>query len=84
MDDVLRINQTIQKLARRLWSYSGPLSSEEWKYDEDLNHCTNREKEEMKKYGLTPTDFMNAGYNRGQVHHILFGYRFSPTRRYSQ
>ena len=70
----------IDELKKRLESYPGPHENEQWKKETDLNRCTRRERREMKRYGLTVGDFMKAGLNRGEVSHILFGYRFSPRR----
>lgn len=64
-------------LTYRLESYEEPSAKETWKLDEDLNNCTVREKEELNKYGLTVQDLMNAGWNRGQVSHALFGFRYA-------
>ena len=67
--------KALRFLAKRLETYSGPHPNETWKLDKNAYHCTEREKQEMAKYGLAPIDFMNAGYNRGEIHHMLFGYR---------
>lgn len=60
---------------KRLDTYPGPHPNEKWKLETDLTKCTDKEKDEMRKYNLSPADFMDAGLNRGQVHHILYGYK---------
>lgn len=60
-------------ILERLHNYPGAHPGEDWKNDTDLNHCTDREKEQMRREGLTMKDL--KGLNRGQVHHILFGWR---------
>ena len=66
----------IVTIYERLKTYPGPHPGEDWKYDKDLNHCTEREKKAIKKEGLAIKMLMDFGLNRGQVHHILFGWRF--------
>lgn len=67
----------VQMLRKRLANYPGPRQGELWKLDRDLTHCTEREKEELKTYGLTVSDMMRYGFRRGEVHHVLFGYKFT-------
>ena len=55
-------------------------SGEPWKKETDLTKCTVIEKREMAKYGVTPEQLMQAGLNRGEVAHILFGYRYTKER----
>lgn len=68
---------TVEEAKERLVNYPGPHANEAWKLERDLNKCTKREKAEIKKLGLNIQDLMNAGLNRGEVAHILFGYRFT-------
>lgn len=60
---------------QRLKSYQGPHPNELWKLEGDLNKCTEREKQEMAKLGTSPEELMRFGLNRGEVAHVLFGYR---------
>ena len=69
------MNITVMDLKKRLINYPGAHAGEEWKNDTDLNHCTEREKEEIKKLGLTLADFY--GFTRGEIHHMLFGYKYA-------
>lgn len=66
---------TIKRLKKRLASYPGPRPGEDWMLDTDLTNCTLREMEEMVAQGVTIRDLREAGLNRGEVHHILFGYK---------
>lgn len=70
----------MKELLERLSNYGGAHENETWKFETDLNKCTKREKEEMAKLGVTVDDFMQEGLNRGEVAHILFGYRHTPRR----
>lgn len=62
---------TKAEIEKRLKSYPGARQGESWKLETDLTKCTAREKAEMKKVGLS----VDCGLNRGQVAHVLFGYR---------
>ena len=64
----------IEQLKKRLANYPGPHPNEAWKRDTDLTHCTPKEMDEMKRLGITVEQMMEAGFNRGEVHHMLFGY----------
>lgn len=78
-----RINgkTTLQVLvAQRLETYPGPHQNETWKLETDLTKCTAREKQEMARLGVSPGDLMELGLNRGQVAHILWGYKHSPRK----
>ena len=55
-------------------------SDEPWKKETDLSKCTAIEKREMAKYGVTYGQLMELGLNRGEVAHILFGYRYTKER----
>lgn len=68
---------TVKEMAERLRSYPGAHPNEVWKLETDLMKCTDREKSQMALNGLTPEDLMLLGLNRGQVAHILFGYKYS-------
>ena len=59
----------------RLPSYTGPHPNEEWKRVTDLSQCTLREQEELAKYGITFEMCEEQGLTRGEVSHILWGYR---------
>ena len=61
---------------KRLGSYPGARPNEKWKQDTNLNHCTEKEKAGMRREGFTVAEAMAAGLDRGQIHHILYGYRF--------
>lgn len=65
------------ELKKRLSNYPGAHPGEEWKLETDLNKCTDKEKEAIKALGLTLDDF--KGFNRGEVAHMLFGYRFTKS-----
>ena len=67
----------VHELAERLRSYPGAHPNEVWKLEKDLNKCTDKEKQQITRLGLTVEDLMLLGLNRGQVAHILFGYRFT-------
>ena len=64
-----------ENLMKRLENYPGPHKNEKWKLDTDLTNCTLREIQEMHRLGTNPGQLMAAGLNRGQVAHILFGYK---------
>lgn len=72
--------QIFRTILKRLDSYPGAHENETWKLDKDLRHCTKREQEEIVKQGLTIEMLTDAGLNRGQVAHILFGYRHTGKR----
>ena len=75
-------NETLTDIITdRLKSYPGAHANESWKKDRNLNHCTRREREEMERLGVTPEQLTDFGLNRGEVHHILFGYRYTIERR---
>ena len=65
----------IEKLKERLKTYPGAHSGENWKLETDLTKCTEREKEELGRYGLVVEDLAALGFNRGEVAHMLFGYK---------
>jgi len=67
----------MNNILNRLENYPGAHPWEKWKLETDLNKCTDREKEEMEKEGLTIEELTALGLNRGQVHHILFGWKHS-------
>lgn len=67
----------MNNIFNRLENYPGPHPGEKWKLETDLHKCTDREKGEMEKEGLTVEELMVLGLNRGQVHHILFGWKHS-------
>ena len=66
---------TVKELAARLKTYPGANKNEDWKLEADLNKCTAHEKAELAGYDITPADLMVLGMNRGEVHHILYGYK---------
>lgn len=68
---------TLDTLLRRLATYPGAHKNEKWKLETDLSKCTDREKAALEHYGVTVRELMELGMNRGQVSHMLFGYRFS-------
>ena len=68
---------TINELKSRLSNYPGAHPGEEWKLDTDLNNCTDREKAEIARLGFTVEDLVKEGFNRGEVQHMLFGYRYT-------
>lgn len=67
----------VEKLKERLANYPGPHKNETWKLETDLTKCTMREMRKMQELGVTPGQLMAAGLNRGEVHHILYGYMYS-------
>lgn len=66
----------VYELKKRLVNYPGPLPGEEWKRDRNLNHCKPKTIAEMHRLGTNVEELMAAGLDRGQVHHMLFGYRY--------
>lgn len=66
---------TISELEKRLENYPGAHPDEPWKHETVLNKCTPREKEAISKLGLSLDDL--KGHNRGEVHHMLFGWRYA-------
>lgn len=66
----------ILKLKKRLANYPGAHDGEEWKLDKNLNHCTKKEKEAIAAIGATIEELELVGLTRGEVHHILFGYKY--------
>lgn len=65
----------VSELKNRLSNYPGAHPNEKWKLETDLSKCTDREKATIKSLGLTLDDLQ--GFNRGEVAHMLFGWRFS-------
>jgi len=59
----------------RLSTYPSAHPNENWKRETDLTKCTPKEKEALQRYGLTVEDMMDAGFNRGELAHVLFGYK---------
>ena len=64
---------TVSELEARLANYPGAHENEKWKLETDLTKCTPREKDEIEAMGLTLEDLKS--HNRGEVHHMLFGWR---------
>lgn len=71
---------TFKTILKRLDNYPGAHPNEKWKTEKDLHRCTPREQEEIRKMGMTVDMLMDAGLDRGQVAHILFGYRHTGKR----
>ena len=71
----------IDMLKMRLANYPGAHEGEKWKLETDLTKCTPREKAALKKAGVTVREMMDAGFNRGEVAHMLFGYRYTGVKR---
>lgn len=71
----------VEELKKRLANYPGPHKNEKWKLETDLTKCTVREMQKMQELGVTPGQLMAAGLNRGEVAHILYGYRYSIGER---
>ena len=72
------MNEAVAVLKGRLITYKDPKNpgkTEKWKLDKDLNKCTEKEKNYMIKAGVTVADLMEEGFNRGQVAHMLYGYK---------
>ncbi len=65
----------------RLKTYPGPHPSEAWKNDQDLSHCTDTEKKKLAEYGITWEDLKPLNLTRGEIHHILFGFRYPNGKR---
>ena len=63
----------VNELKERLRDYPGAHEGELWKLEKDLTKCTDKEKQMMAYLGVSPEELMEAGLNRGEVHHILFG-----------
>ena len=63
----------VSELKERLRDYPGAHEDELWKLEKDLTKCTDKEKQMMACLEVTPEELMDAGLNRGEVHHILFG-----------
>ena len=63
------------ELKSRLANYPGAHPWGGWKLETDLTKCTDKEKYAIKALGLTLDDF--KGFNRGEVSHMLFGYRYA-------
>ena len=63
----------VNELKERLRDYPGAHEGESWKLEKDLTKCTDKEKQMMAYLGVSPEELMEAGLNRGEVHHILFG-----------
>ena len=63
------------ELKSRLANYPGAHPGEKWKLETDLTKCSDKEKGAIKALGLTLDDF--KGFNRGEVSHMLFGYRYT-------
>lgn len=61
----------------RLSTYAGPHPNEKWKMDTDLSNCTDKEKNMMSALGLSVSLLQAAGLNRGDVAHVLYGYRYA-------
>jgi len=70
----------LERLKNRLQNYPGAHEGESWKRETDLTKCTPREKAALRQYGLTVEDMMQPGFNRGEVAHMLFGYRYAAGR----
>lgn len=77
MDDPTKTKEYAKILALRLrlQNYPGAHANEAWKLEKNLHKCTEREKLEMARYGVTVDQLMREGFNRGEVHHMLFGYK---------
>ena len=70
----------LDELKKRLENYPGAHPGEKWKTETDLTKCTDKEKAEIKKLGITVEDLIAVGLNRGEVSHMLFGYRYTGRR----
>ena len=66
---------TMAELESRLATYPGAHPNEEWKNKTDLTLCSEKERAEIARLGLTMEDF--RGHTRGEIHHMLFGWRFA-------
>lgn len=69
----------INELKGRLANYPGPHRGEEWKLETDLSKCSPKEKDAIARLGLTLEDL--AGFNRGEVAHMLWGYKWTNTTK---
>lgn len=67
-------NEQLSTLLQRLNSYPGARPNEKWKLETDLQKCSSKEKAKMQELGISIDDLTDAELNRGEVHHILFGY----------
>ena len=72
---------TIEMLKSRLQNYPGAHPNEKWKLETDLTKCTAKEKSMMKTYDLKPEDLMAVGFNRGEVAHMFWGYKYEKSQR---
>ncbi len=77
MNGKTRLQELVEQ---RLTSYPGAHPNEKWKLETDLTKCTPRETQEMHRLGTSPEQLMEMGLNRGQVAHVLFGYRHTPQK----
>lgn len=68
---------TIETVKDRLRNYPGAHPGEEWKNNKNLGDCTAREKAQMHREGTSVEELTRYGLNRGEVHHVLYGWRFS-------
>ena len=71
---------TYSNVQALLANYPGAHPNEKWKLETDLTKCTPRETREMQRLGTSPEQLMEIGLNRGQVAHILWGYKHSPRK----
>lgn len=71
---------TEKTIRERLQTYPGAHPGEKWKLEKDLNKCTAKEKEKIKKYGSSIEELMKLGLNRGEVSHVLTGYLHTNAR----
>ncbi|MBR6875504.1 MAG: hypothetical protein IKN00_04355 [Bacteroidales bacterium] len=74
------MTEKLKALKARLNTYPGAHTGEDWKKDTDLTHCTERERAEMARCGVTVEELEREGFDRGQVAHMLFGYRHTGRR----
>ncbi len=72
--------EAFRAILKRLDTYPGAHENEKWKMEKDLSRCTQREKEEINRMGMSIEMLESAGLNRGEVAHILFGYRHTDKR----
>lgn len=70
-------NPILAKLLPRLSTYPGAHPNEKWKCETDLHKCTDKEKAKIKEQGISVEVLMEAGLNRGEVAHILGGYKYA-------
>lgn len=64
---------TVPELKARLTNYPGAHPNEKWKLETDLTKCTDNEKKAIEQLGLKLDDL--KGFNRGEVAHMLYGWR---------